>query len=268
MQALHVVWDKLTRFRKVELVCYLFFSALCVAGLYFSVWADFLLHILLFALCVVALIKQTRRMQGYGKVLHRRERQTRAQARAQYFAGSPSQRKYLLYVRTVLCCWLGFLMVCFAVNHIFAPPPLLFLGGVFLLYALDIIFYSAFCFLNFLANQLFATNIRCCYLCPVRGWDLLMLNLPLLFLWQKTTVFIQVLLFCVFFLSLLGFLLWEYGKFFILPSAKASAEGINSLRKTGKMEGTPCAHCKRSCGEEYNGRRSCMRRYSHNKRPL
>ncbi len=267
MNILTIVFSKLSIFRKIELCCYVLLSIFSIAAVLFFHNTNLLLNTLLLFLCVVSILKLFRRIHSYTVLIKKRRVQTRKQARLQYFASAPSQRSYILYVRFIMCVWLIFIIVCLLLNRLFAPPAFLFLGGVFLLYGLDIVFYSAFCFLNFFANRLFNTQIRCCYLCPVRGWDLLMINLPLLFIWPSCLPILKPLLLFVFILSIIGFLMWEYGKFFILPvSQPLPTTAIQQA--TQNKNNTPCKHCKRRCGEEYNGRRSCMRRYAQKEKSL
>ncbi len=264
VNALANVLGKLSKLRKVELACYLVLSVLSfVAALAFE-QVSLLLNVLLVLFCMVALVKLVRRIRNYGNILQKRRLKTRKEARLQYFSSVSSQKNHVLYVRVILCFWLVFLLGCFTANRVLEVPPFVFLAGIFFLYALDIVFYSAFCLLNYMANRLFRTEISCCYLCPVRGWDLLMLNLPLLFIWPHALPAVKPLLVFVLVLSVLGFFLWEYGKFFVLPATDA----LPLKTPRASQQNTPCAHCKRSCGEEYNGRRSCMRLYTRKKKSL
>ncbi len=267
MRVLSVVLEKLSGARKVEFGCYGALFVLCIWAMLFSENPGLWLNGLLFALCVLAVIKWVRRIHGYGGILQKRRHQTRKDAKEHYFSSEPNAKSYFLYVRFILCIWLVFLCACMLVSRLFAPSPLLFLAGVFFLYALDMVFYSAFCFLNYLANRIYKTEIRCCYLCPVRGWDLLMLHLPLLFVWPAVSMFLKPVLLCVLVLSVLGFLFWEYGKFFVLPLPNGGTE-LSAQKLQSGQGNTPCKNCKRSCGEEYNGRRSCMRRYVHRQWPF
>lgn len=158
-----------------------------------------------------------------------------------------SKNEYKRYQLFVLSFWMGFMVLC-VIGKCTVLNPWYFLSGVFFLYALDIIFYSGLCFLNFIACKTIHSRIQCCHYCPVRGWDLLMLTFPIIFVWNQTVWFLKPFIAAALFASLLNLITWETHKYSILDI-------IHIKTKHPKA----CGKCRQTCGIEYKDGRRCYR---------
>lgn len=186
--------------------------------------------------CVFGLIKCTLRFIGYAKL------GIKPNAKEAKTLVNPEQKVQRdKYRAGMLIIWLIFIWLNI-LGYIFIEiPEEFYLGMVCFLAILDMIFYKKYCLLNKIVNKVFHTKIYCCYMCPIRGWDLLMMFSPTLFIVKTAPVYLKVLIILLNVLSALGMYCWEQVKNYIAYNAPMHGE------------------CKHECGPEYFVKRKCNR---------
>jgi len=205
--------------------------------------AMLILNIFTFIACLLGSVKSIMRLHIYIKQISHSE-QTLSSIKSHYFTTLDDKSHYIKYRITFFLISLLFYGGCFIANIIFDFPAAALISLTYVLFAVDVFFFTKRCLLNDIINLLFNTPLRCCVNCPTRGWDLVMLALPCTFALLKTEIMpfnkICIILFAVLaFASLAG---WEITKFGAL-SAKRN-----------------CAFCKQVMGTEYMYKRACLKK--------
>lgn len=179
-------------------------------------------------ICIISIYKSVIRIKNYRTININKE-------------SNYNKNIYKKYRIRIGMFWFGFLVICFFAKKILKISSYYFLAGVFFLFSLDIFFYTSFCLLNKIANFRTNSKLKCCYTCPVRGWDLLMLILPTVFISLEVNVTNKILIIIACFLSLICLIYWEMIKKYLV------SDYANHKK------------CKNTCGEEYFGKRKCNR---------
>ena len=192
-------------------------------------------------ICCVCIFKCAYRMCFYSK---KKLPVSYPAVRENYMRSEGIKREYRFYRIIILCIWILFNIVCAVTRFRYRLHYGFFVSAIYMLAALDILFYMRFCVLNFLAGLIGAKkkkNLSCCYTCPVRGWDMLMITLPLLSVINEMPLYLAAVIMFTALFSLILLINWEMVKFKFICNKK------------------DCAACGRSCGEEYGGKRNCLR---------
>lgn len=186
----------------------------------------------MYIFCGVTLFNCALRLYGNYKVIVRGTHKVKP---------SPeTKRARRRFITVAIFLWAIFLFIILIVWKNTEKPEIL-VSISWLLMALDIIFYSKICLIQ-LTDSLLGkkSGISCCYVCPIRQWDFLMIATPLV----PLIVSMPLMLAPVFLLSAAVLIEWE-----------TSVKGILLPDTADKC----CVKCHRSCGAEYLHLRQCRR---------
>lgn len=204
-------------------VGYLLLSAFLFFGSFWYDLMDFINFFVVF-FCFLSIFQSFVRMKLYRKILLLFRGKSRKEAKENFFACLERKKQYSIYLLSVLSIWGIFLFFCYVGKQFLILFPGFCLAGLFFLKALDIFFFSRYCLLNHIVNFFFQTDFDRCAFCPVKGWDLLILVSPVLFLLDYTTEFSRVFLFVSVGCALVCLLVWEWIKFFLLQNVRNVTE--------------------------------------------
>ena len=204
-------------------------------------FCDNIFKIAIILICCICMFKCAHRMHFYSK---KKLSVSYHAVRENYMRPEGIKREYRLYRLVILCIWILFSVVCAVTRFRCRYHYGFYVSAIYMLAALDILFYMRFCILNFFAGLISAKkrkNLSCCYTCPVRGWDMLMMTLPLLSVIDEMPLYLALVIIFTVLFSLILLINWEKVKFNFSYNKKN------------------CAACNHGCGEEYNGKRVCIR---------
>lgn len=123
--------------------------------------------------------------------------------------------QYRWFRTQVALWWIAFIVICGMVKHIWKLDYNYFFFLSFFLLALDLIFVNVVCLLKVFSDPK-AKVVKCCCGCPVRGWDLLMINTPLLFAYNTDIRAENLLTVLVMILAIASFIRWEQSKYYLV----------------------------------------------------
>lgn len=113
--------------------------------------------------------------------------------------------------------WIAFTIICGVVKFVWNIHYNYYFGLSFLLLATDLLFVNETCLLQIFSDPK-AKVVKCCCGCPVRGWDLLMINTPLLFAFNPDRIFENICTICVLILAVISFICWEQSKYILVEN--------------------------------------------------
>lgn len=164
-------------------------------------------------------LKAINRIMAYKKH-SRRQQLSRLELRGRYLAGLKDKSHYNKHRAAILIFSMLFYAACVLARVVFNVPGAVYLSGVFLLLALEGLFVAGSCVLNGIVNILFKTPLRCCNTCPVKGWDMVLIMLPCVFMLRETTWVNVVCILAVLTLSTTSLIFWEAVKFGVMSTSE------------------------------------------------
>ncbi len=128
---------------------------------------------------------------------------------------SEFNERYKGYRTQIILWWTGMAVVCGAVKFVWDLDYNYYFSLAFLLLAVDLIFVHSICLLQVFSDPK-AKVVKCCCGCPIRGWDLVMVNTPFLFAYNTDNVGENLLTLIAIILSIFTFVYWERYKYFLV----------------------------------------------------
>lgn len=123
--------------------------------------------------------------------------------------------RYKGYLTQIILWWSGMAVVCGAAKYIWNVNYNFYFSLAFLLLAVDLIFVHSVCLLQVFSDPK-GKVVKCCCGCPIRGWDLVMVNTPFLFAYNTDNVGENLLTLIAIILSICTFVYWEKYKYFLV----------------------------------------------------
>ncbi|MBR1737968.1 MAG: hypothetical protein IJ736_13320 [Firmicutes bacterium] len=216
---IHILKYMKDKYNVLLFLFYMFMTIMLCIVLIFDIGdnsADYMIrNISCSVLCMISSIKSLSKIAGY-YVKTKRSKENYKEIKEKYFSSKERKKDFMGYRTIIALYWLFFVICCVAANFVFYVDSISYLIGVYFLFALDIVFCTNYCFLNQLAYYLTKTKIKCCYGCPVRGWDMLMLTSPVLFLYNDVHIFSKIWIIISVALSIIAMAYWEKIKFYFI----------------------------------------------------
>lgn len=125
------------------------------------------------------------------------------------------RKKYRGFRTKVSLWWIAFAVICGVAKHIWMLSCNFYFALAFCLLAVDLIFVKTICLLQLFSDPK-AKVVKCCCGCPLRGWDLLMINTPLIFAFRLDNLFEDILTVIAIFLGVVSFIYWEKYKYILV----------------------------------------------------
>ena len=160
-----------------------------------------------------------------------------------FLKNTNTKKDFNNYRKCALIIWIIFLSVCSVFKFGLHFSPYWYIAGAYLLLIADVIFYSRYCLLNSIINCFAKTNISCCFMCPIRGWDMAILVSPAIFFTSGSHSVCKIFIAISIILSAVVLRLWEKYKFRFINNSP-----------NHKL-------CRRRCGAEYIFWHTCKRQY-------
>lgn len=123
--------------------------------------------------------------------------------------------KYRGFRISISFWWIAFIVLCGVVKYIWTVNYNYFFSLSFLLLATDLIFVNYACLLKIFSDPK-GKVVTCCCGCPVRGWDLLMINTPLLFAYNTDVPLENIFTGIAMILAISSFFAWEKYKYILV----------------------------------------------------
>lgn len=197
-----------------------------------------LLDIFILLFCFIIISKSIIRICGYIKAAKIADNNY-----LRFLEDANTKKNFCNYRKCAFIIWMIFIFVCFIFKFCFHFSPYWYIAGAYLLLIADVIFYSRYCLLNKIINYFTKANILCCFMCPIRGWDMAILASPAIFFISGTQPVCKIFIAGSLIISAVVFALWEKYKFHFISNSPN-----HNL-------------CRRKCGAEYIFRHTCKRRY-------
>lgn len=125
------------------------------------------------------------------------------------------KERYRWYRTQIILWWAGLAVLCGAAKYIWHIDYNYYFSLSFLLLAVDLIFVHSVCLLQVFSDPK-AKVVKCCCGCPVRGWDLVMVNTPFLFAFNTDVVWENFFTLAAIVFSIYTFVYWERYKYFMV----------------------------------------------------
>lgn len=135
-------------------------------------------------------------------------------------------QKYRWFRLQVSLWWIAFTIICGIVKYIWNTDYNYYFGLSFLLLAVDLIFVNYTCLLQIFSDPK-AKVVKCCCGCPVRGWDLLMINTPLLFAGNTDVPSENIFTIIAIILAVISFMYWEKNKYTLVEIREKCARSCD-----------------------------------------
>ena len=193
--------------------------------------------ILILVFSIIIILKSIVRIYSYKKTS-----KTVNFGYSEKFSNPAIKENFVKYRLCAILIWLTFLAVCCFFKFVLHFSDHWYIFGSYLLLIADVVFYSKFCLLNKIINYFAKTNISCCFMCPIRGWDIAMFVSPGIFFIGQACYICKIFTAIAFVLGVTVLMLWEKYKFRFLcdiPNHKL---------------------CQRKCGAEYICCHTCKRK--------
>lgn len=121
-------------------------------------------------------------------------------------------KTYRLFRIRVALFWLAFIALCLVGKFVFLLERAYFYSCTFFFLFVDRYFVNAVCLLQKFSDPK-GIMVLCCCGCPCRGWDLMMINTPLLFALTHDALAENIFILLCATLAVLSLICWETQKY-------------------------------------------------------
>lgn len=126
--------------------------------------------------------------------------------------------KYSSFRLKVFLFWSAFIILCFIAKFWLKIDHNYFYSCTFFFLLLDRLFVNEGCLLRKFSDA--KKTVICCCGCPCRGWDLLMINTPLMFALNNRYAFENIFIWISSILAVISFVSWEKRKYILVVVRK------------------------------------------------